>query len=100
MDAKDGWVHLGLFGSRIGQVAADFEPRAYGHKTLSDLLRATGHFELRQHSGKGLEVRLKPVGGAGRPQPKKAAKPKEAGTLPKTTMTESGIGCRALRPGP
>ena len=99
IDGDDGWVHLGLFGSRIGQLAADFEPRAFGHKKLSDLLRATGHFELRQHSGKGLEVRLKPMGGAQQPQSKGTPKPKEPGTLPKMTMAESGIGCRALRPG-
>ncbi|SMD06982.1 Uncharacterized conserved protein, LabA/DUF88 family [Fulvimarina manganoxydans] len=100
MDAKDGWVHLGPFGSQIKQLAADFEPRTYGHKKLSDLLRATGHFESRQHPGNGLEVRLKPLGGTQRPQSKGAAKVKKPNAPQTIAIGESALGCRALRPGP
>jgi uncharacterized LabA/DUF88 family protein len=40
-DASDdaGWVHLSVVGSYLTKVRPDFDPRLYGHKKLSDLLR-------------------------------------------------------------
>jgi hypothetical protein len=40
-DASDdaGWAHLSSIGSYLTKVRPDFDPRLYGHKKLSDLLR-------------------------------------------------------------
>ena len=100
IEGDDGWVHLGLFGSRIAKVAAEFDPRAYGHKKLSDLLRATGHFELRQSPGTGWAVRLKPMGGTQKAQSKGTTKTKTPGGPPKPDRDGSALGCGAARPGP
>ena len=34
-----GWVHLGAFGGYLNKVKSDFDPRIYGFKKLSDLIR-------------------------------------------------------------
>jgi uncharacterized LabA/DUF88 family protein len=45
MDALDqstdehGWVHLGTFGSNLNRLDPDFDPRAYGFKKLSHLVK-------------------------------------------------------------
>lgn len=40
-DASDdeGWAHLGAVGAYINKIRSDFDPRLYGKKKLSDLLR-------------------------------------------------------------
>lgn len=43
----DGWAHLGAVGSQIGNQAS-FDPRNYGYRKLSDLIEATGLFEVRR----------------------------------------------------
>lgn len=58
MDSEDGWVGLGGFGQRLANLAPDFDPRTYGFKKLSDLVRNTKAFEIDQ-SESGLRVRLK-----------------------------------------
>jgi len=42
-DAADdsGWAHLGKIGQLISNKAPDFDPRSYGFKKLSELVRAT-----------------------------------------------------------
>ena len=35
-----GWAHLGTFGSYLTKLQPDFDSRLYGHKKLSDLVRA------------------------------------------------------------
>ena len=35
-----GWAHLGTFGSYLTKLQPDFDPRLYGYKKLSDLVRA------------------------------------------------------------
>jgi hypothetical protein len=54
----DGWVAVGGLGSRLRNAYPDFDQRTYGHAKLSDLIRATGRFEV-QGQGSNLRVRRK-----------------------------------------
>jgi uncharacterized LabA/DUF88 family protein len=60
MDSEDGWVSVSTFGRRLANLAPDFDPRTYGYKKLSDLIRAAGAFEIQQTEGGALRMRLKP----------------------------------------
>ena len=59
----EGWAHLGAVGSYLNKIRPDFDPRLYGQKKLSDLLRQhPRHFEMQERvtaggSGKTLFVR-------------------------------------------
>jgi uncharacterized protein (TIGR00288 family) len=44
---NDGWAHLGQVGTQIGNQAS-LDPRNYGYRKLSDLIEATGLFEVRR----------------------------------------------------
>jgi len=48
MDSEDGWVGLGVVGQRLANIASDFDPRTFGYRKLSDLVRKTGAFEIDQ----------------------------------------------------
>ncbi|MFZ5781846.1 MAG: NYN domain-containing protein [Pseudomonadota bacterium] len=67
MDSEDGWVPLGVVGQQLGNVAPDFDPRTYGCRKLSDLVRQTGAFEMDQAEG-GRTVRIR-----ARPSPRSLA---------------------------
>lgn len=43
----DGWAHLGSVGSQVSNQAS-FDSRNYGYRKLSDLIEATGLFEVRR----------------------------------------------------
>ena len=45
---EDGWAYLGSVGSRLRQLDPSFDPRTYGHKQLSMLIRALGTFEVNE----------------------------------------------------
>jgi hypothetical protein len=46
---EEGWALLGAVGSYLTKIRPDFDPRLYGHKKLSDLLKAhSGRFEVRE----------------------------------------------------
>jgi uncharacterized LabA/DUF88 family protein len=69
METDDaGWVALGQIGNRLANFAPDFDPRTFGFKKLSDLMRSIDAFELKTEAGR-LCVRV-------RPHPSKAARPK------------------------
>ena len=58
----EGWAHLGTMGSSLNKVRPDFDPRLYGQKELSDLLRQhPRHFKVEERgssaTGKVLLVR-------------------------------------------
>ena len=61
---EDGWSHLAEVGSYLIKANAAFDPRAYGHGKLSELVRAQTYTEVKTvpgSSGTGsLLVRLKP----------------------------------------
>ena len=80
MDSEDGWVSLSALGRRLPNLASDFDPRTYGYRKLSDLVRGLDAFDLQQIDGGGLRIKLKPSGaGSGRrPRGKRAATPPAA----------------------
>lgn len=45
---EDGWAYLGTVGQNIANQAPEFDPRNYGYRKLSDLLRATQLFNLEK----------------------------------------------------
>lgn len=54
-----GWAHLGTFGSYLTKLQPDFDPRLYGYRKLSDLVKArTDLFvtEERQAAGGNQKV--------------------------------------------
>lgn len=52
---EDGWANLSAVGSQIGNQAS-LDPRNYGYRKLSDLVEATGLFDI-QRDGQRLLVR-------------------------------------------
>jgi uncharacterized LabA/DUF88 family protein len=61
MDGEDGWVSLGGVGTRLANLVSDFDPRTFGFRKLSDLVRKTNAFEIDHPSGGSMRVRLKPA---------------------------------------
>ncbi len=75
MESEEGAVSLGLLGTQLQNRYPDFDPRTYGHKKLSDLVRSLPSFEL--HKGEGGHLRVKLLKGtAAKPRPARPAKPK------------------------
>jgi hypothetical protein len=70
MEAEDGWVGLGVLGRRLANIASDFDPRTYGFRKLSDLVRGTGAFDIDQRDGGAMRIRAKPS--PVRPRPRSA----------------------------
>ncbi|AOZ70457.1 Maebl [Rhodobacter xanthinilyticus] len=54
---EEDWYSLGQIGQFITQASPDFDTRTYGSAKLSDLLRKTGRFEVKQGPGNHLIVR-------------------------------------------
>ncbi|MDU9410445.1 NYN domain-containing protein [Pseudomonas sp. zfem001] len=60
---EDGWAFMGALGNNLRKLKSDFDPRLYGFKKLSDLIKArNGQFELQERGvtatgGKELFVR-------------------------------------------
>ena len=60
----DGWAHLGAVGSTLVKLRSDFDPRLFGFKKLSDLIRSMRkELELEERGsgpgGKAIFVRVK-----------------------------------------
>ena len=60
MESEDGWVPLGAVGTQLANLASDFDPRTYGFRKLSDLVRKTNAFEIDHPQGGLLRIRIKP----------------------------------------
>ncbi|MDR6289431.1 MULTISPECIES: NYN domain-containing protein [Inquilinus] len=60
-ETEDGWAGLGAVGQRLANIASDFDPRTYGYRKLSDLVRKTGAFDIDQPEGKALRIRVRPT---------------------------------------
>ena len=45
---EDGWAFLGNLGNRIRQLDPGFDPRTYGHRQLSQLIRDIESFEVNE----------------------------------------------------
>ena len=61
MESEDGWVLLGAVGTQLAKLAPDFDPRTFGFRKLSDLVRKTNAFEIKHPEGKPMWIKLKPV---------------------------------------
>ncbi len=47
----DGWAFLGVVGNRLRQLDPSFDPRTYGYRQLSQLVRSlSGEFETREEN--------------------------------------------------
>jgi uncharacterized LabA/DUF88 family protein len=55
METEDGLVGLGAVGQRLANIASDFDPRTYGYRKLSDLVRKTGAFDIDQPEGRAMD---------------------------------------------
>lgn len=75
MDSEDGWVGLGALGTRLANLAPDFDPRSYGVAKLSDLVRKSGAFDLEQTEGRRVRVKLKPEAAVAAPKPPRRRRP-------------------------
>lgn len=71
MESEDGWVSLGGVGTRLSNLASDFDPRTYGFRKLSDLVRNTGAFDIQSPEGAGMRIRMKPKQASGGVKPGK-----------------------------
>ena len=60
-DDPDGWFQLGTVGQRLTNLSSEFDTRTFGHGKLSDLVQATGRFEI-DRSGQHVRMRPKPAG--------------------------------------
>jgi hypothetical protein len=57
IDPDGEWYSLGQLGQFIQRENPDFDPRTYGSAKLSDLIKRSEAFDLRQGQGNNLEVR-------------------------------------------
>jgi uncharacterized LabA/DUF88 family protein len=71
MESEDGWVSLGAVGTQLANLASDFDPRTFGFRKLSDLVRKTKAFDMEHPEGGSMRIRIKPTTG-GRPSTKKS----------------------------
>ncbi|MFN3311556.1 MAG: OST-HTH/LOTUS domain-containing protein, partial [Thermomonas sp.] len=61
----EGWAHLGAMGTYLNKIRPNFDPRLYGQKKLSDLLRKhPRHFSVieRESGGGGKALYVKALG--------------------------------------
>ena len=65
MESDDGWVPLGEVGKQLANLASDFDPRNFGFRKLSDLVRKTDAFEVEHPKGRAMRIRAKSTAGAG-----------------------------------
>ena len=80
MESEDGWVALGEVGKRLANLASDFDPRTFGFRKLSDLVRKTNSFEIDETNGRSLRIRVK------------AAAPPQAAQVPRRRSRSRGAG--------
>jgi len=69
MESEDGWVPLREVGTRLANLASDFDPRTFGFRKLSDLVRKTNSFEIENPKGGTMRIRTKSPAGT-LPKPK------------------------------
>jgi Fe-S-cluster formation regulator IscX/YfhJ len=64
MESDDGWVPLGEVGKQLANLAPDFDPRNFGFRKLSDVVRKTDAFDIDHPKGGAMRIRTKPAGGS------------------------------------
>lgn len=56
---EDGWASLAVFGSYLNKLQSDFDPRLYGFKKLSDLVKSKSHlFMIDQRAIPGSKSKI------------------------------------------
>jgi Fe-S-cluster formation regulator IscX/YfhJ len=65
MESDDGWVPLGEVGRQLANFASDFDPRNFGFRKLSELVRKTDAFDIDHPEGRAVRIRAKSVIGGG-----------------------------------
>src|SRR6202008_2706161 len=60
-ESEDGWVTLSVVGKQLANLASDFDPRTFGFRKLSDLVRNTNSFEIDHPKGGTMRIRIKPA---------------------------------------
>ncbi|MCF4167739.1 NYN domain-containing protein [Zavarzinia compransoris] len=65
-DDDEGWVSLSAIGKQLSNLAPDFDPRNFGFRKLSDLVRSLAAFEMGEGPDGNLRLRLKPAKPRGR----------------------------------
>lgn len=70
METEDGWAPLGAVGTQLANLSSDFDPRNFGFRKLSDLVRKTNAFEIDHSEGRGVRIRerLVPANGSRKKQ--------------------------------
>lgn len=81
VETEDGWAGLGAVGQRLANIASDFDPRTFGYRKLSDLVRQTGAFDVEQPEGRSLRIRARPT----RPARARARRPAQKSKAPQPT---------------
>ncbi|MDN2580351.1 NYN domain-containing protein [Aquibium sp. ELW1220] len=59
MESADGWAYLGGVGTQLVNRYPDFDPRSYGFRKLSDLVRKTEAFDVEQGEDRMVRIRLR-----------------------------------------
>lgn len=62
IETEDDWVLLGEVGNQLLKLYPDFDPRTFGSRKLSDLIRKIITFELVLPKGGAMRIRIKPAG--------------------------------------
>ncbi len=60
IETEDGWVPLGQVGNLLSNLSSDFDPRTFGSRKLSDLIRKTNAFEIDNAQGRAMRIRITP----------------------------------------
>jgi hypothetical protein len=60
---EDSWVPLGAVGTQLSNLSSDFDPRTFGSRKLSDLVRKTGAFDVEHPEGGSIRIRKKQAKG-------------------------------------
>jgi uncharacterized LabA/DUF88 family protein len=79
IETEDGWVGLGVVGQHLSNIVSDFDPRTYGYRKLSDLVRDAGAFEVEQSEGRSVRIRARDSQGSRTPVSQDAVRAGPAG---------------------
>lgn len=67
METEDGWAPLSAVGTQLANLSSDFDPRNFGFRKLSDLVRKTDAFEVEHAEGRSMRIRERLVSSSKRP---------------------------------
>jgi len=89
IETEDGWVGLGTVGQRLLNIASDFDPRTYGYRKLSDLVRGTGAFDIDQSEGRFMRIKARPAAPSKAPVKSKSRTPRRRPQSAKQSSSSS-----------